>query len=156
MIRPTTTADVEPLMALVESSGQFDPAGLAHVRDTLVEALAGSGDCGWWTVDDGEPVGVAFCAPEPVTVGTWNLHLLWVREDRQERGYGAALVDTVEAALVERGARLLLVETSSLPAFAVARAFYARCGFRHEATVREFYDAGDDKLVYTRRVGARD
>lgn len=155
-------------MAMVESSGQFDADGLAHVRSSLEQHLAGEGDGLWLTAideptltavdepgltsDDGEPVGVAYCAPEPVTSGTWNLLMLWTRADRHGKGFGSGLVRQVENELQRRRARLLIVETSSLEAFAAARAFYAKCGFFHEATIKDFFSDGDDKLVFTKPV----
>ncbi|MDX2058509.1 MAG: hypothetical protein SFV24_11960 [Gemmatimonadales bacterium] len=62
------------------------------------------------------------------------------------------LVGQVEDAIRRRKARLLIVETSGLPAFAPARAFYPSCGFTLEATIRNFYADGDDKLVFTKSV----
>ena len=54
----------------------------------------------------------------------------------------------VEQDLRSAGARLLLIETSGVPDFAVQRAFYAGLGCHEEARIREFYAAGDDKIVY--------
>jgi GNAT superfamily N-acetyltransferase len=150
MIRSTQQSDASAILAIVEQSGQFDADGLAHVKDMLVRHLAGEGDGIWLTADDGEPVGVAYCAPEPVASGTWNLLMLWTRSDRHGKGHGAALVKQVERALQDQAARLLIVETSGLPAFAAARSFYAKCGFVHEASIRNFFAAGDDKLVFTK------
>lgn len=150
MIRDTERKDASAILKIVEQSGQFDADGLAHVAETLLQHLAGSGDGIWLTADDGEPVGVAYCAPEPVASGTWNLLMLWTRSDRHGKGHGASLVQQVEQALQGRKARLLIVETSGLPAFAPARAFYAKCGFVHEATIKSFFAAADDKLVFTK------
>ena len=150
VIRPTGPADRDAILALVEGSGQFEAAALAHVRSTLESHLAGQGDGIWLTADDGEPVGVAYCAPEAVTSGTWNLLMLWMRDDRHGQGHGTALVRQVEEALRSRKARLLIVETSCLPAFATARSFYAKCGFEHEATIRNYFAAGDHKMVLTK------
>ena len=93
---------------------------------------------------------MAYCAPEPVTSGTWNLLMLWTREDRHGLGHGTALVLDVERALRARNARLLIVETSASPGFAPARSFYAKCGFEHEATIRNFFAPGDHKVVLTK------
>lgn len=154
MIRNTVHTDMEPLLAIIAGSGQFDPDGVAHVRHSLDKHLAGAGDGLWLTADDGEPVGVAYCAPEALTSGTWNLLMLWTREDRHGRGHAAALVRQVEEEFDRRGVRLLIVETSSLPAFAAARAFYGKCGFTHEATIKNFFADGDAKLVFTKAVAA--
>lgn len=150
MIRDTVLSDAPAILKIVEQSGQFDADALGHVDETLKQHLAGSGEGIWLTADDGEPVGVAYCAPEPVASGTWNLLMLWMRSDRQGRGHGASLVRQMEQELRGREARLLIVETSGLEAFAPARAFYAKCGFVHEATIKNFFAAGDDKLVFTK------
>lgn len=150
MIRETIQTDSNALMEIVESSGQFDENGLAHVKETLNAYLAGESDGLWFTADDGEPVGVAYCAPEPVTDGTWNLLMLWTRHDRNGQGHGSALVSRLEQVLIERGARLLIVETSGQPDFEAARVFYSKCGFAREARIKNFFAAGDDKIVYTK------
>ena len=152
MIRNTEHADTPSILSIVERSGQFDAAGLAHVRGTLEQHLESRGDEIWLTAVDDEPVGVAYCAPEPVTSGTWNLLMLWIHEDHHGKGHGAALVSHVEQDLLRRSARLLIVETSGLPEFATARAFYTKCGFVHEATIKDFFAAGDDKLVFTKAI----
>jgi ribosomal protein S18 acetylase RimI-like enzyme len=150
MIRKTIPDDSSALLAILESSGQFDANSLEQVKATLASYLDGTSENLWFTADDGEPVGVAYCAPEPVTDGTWNLLLLWTRPDRHRQGHGSALFSQVENVLRERGVRLLIVETSGLDAFEPARKFYDWCGFRQEARVRNFFAAGDDKLIYTK------
>lgn len=50
--------------------------------------------------------------------------------------------------MTARAGRLLLVETSALPAFEGTRAFYRRLGYEEEARIRGFYAAGEDKVVY--------
>lgn len=155
-IRRTIADDTEALMAIVAESGEFDAESVAHVRATLAHFIRGETDELWLTAADPEPVAVAYCAPEPVTVGTWNLRMLWTRKDREGRGLGRALVAGIERELAARGARLLIVDTSSLPAYATARAFYARCGFREEARIRDFYTEGDDKVVFTKALAVAD
>lgn len=152
MIRETIQSDRDALLAMIENSGQFDENGLAHVAETLDGYLAGNSNDIWFTADDGEPVGVAYCAPEPVTNGTWNMLMLWTRRDRENRGYGSQLVNEVEQTLIEKSARLLIVETSGLPEFEKARAFYDRCGFAREAQIKNFFADGDDKITYTKQL----
>ena len=54
----------------------------------------------------------------------------------------------VESALAAGGERVLLVETSGLPAFERTRAFYRKLGYTEEACIREFYRAGEDKIIF--------
>jgi len=149
MIRPTTTDDMAALIALTDSIG-FEPNELEKLTGMLADYLDGNSnsDRFWLTDDDDGPVGVAYCASEPMTQGTWNLLLIAVRPDCQGQGRGKALMRYVEETLTARGARLLLVETSGLASFDRTRAFYRKCGYEEEARIRDFYKAGDDKIVY--------
>ncbi|MCW6511298.1 GNAT family N-acetyltransferase [Lichenifustis flavocetrariae] len=75
-------------------------------------------------------------------------HLIAVHPDRQGQGRGTALLRHVERVLAARGQRVLLVETSALPAFERTRAFYRQSGYGEEARIRDFYQAGEDKIVF--------
>ncbi|MEO0988029.1 MAG: GNAT family N-acetyltransferase [Cyanobacteria bacterium J06639_14] len=149
MIRPSTPDDMSALIALAEAIG-FEATELDELSGMLTEYFAGNlgPEHFWVTDDDNGPVGVAYYAPERMTAGTWNLYLIAIRPDRQGQGRGKALLRYVEQRLTARGERLLLVETSGLDSFESTRAFYHKCGYKEEARIRNFYDLGDDKLVF--------
>ena len=46
----------------------------------------------------------------------------------------------------------LIIETSSLDEYAPARGLYRKLGYEEEARLRDFYDAGDDKIVFCKRL----
>ena len=147
MIRPTLSDDTTALIALAEATNLFEPDQLEQLKTMLSEYFDGSDcDCIWITDDDNGPVGVAYCEPEPMTRGTWNLQLIAIHPERQGQGRGKALLSYVEHALASRGARLLLVET--MASLERTRGFYRQCGFDEEARIRDFYTAGDDKIVF--------
>ncbi len=153
MIRLTTPNDMIALIAIADATGLFEPNQLNEISGMLTDYFAsdsGNSDHFWITDDDEDdgPVGVAYCAPEPMTDGTWNLQLIAIRPDRQGQERGTALLGYVEQTLTVRGARVLLVETSGLPSFERTRAFYRKCGYDEEARIRDFYKAGEDKIVY--------
>jgi ribosomal protein S18 acetylase RimI-like enzyme len=153
MIRSTTPNDTISLIAIAEASGLFQPNQLDEIGEMLTDYFSSCSDSSnsdphWITDDDGKPVGVAYCASEPMTDGTWNLQLIAIRPDRQGQKRGTALLHYVEQVLTARGARVLLVETSGLPSFKRTRTFYRKCGYDEEARIRDFYKAGDDKIVY--------
>lgn len=150
MIRPTIDTDKISIINMIKESNQFDEEGLSFVEGILDQHLLEGSSAIWLTAFEEEPVGVAYCNPEPVSSGVWNLLMLWIREDKQRLGLGRKLVEQVERNLKEKGARLLLVETSSKPMFESARMFYAECGFTHEATIRSYFENGDDKLIFTK------
>ncbi|MEO8563979.1 MAG: GNAT family N-acetyltransferase [bacterium] len=106
---------------------------------------------------DGERVlGYACAGPTPATEGTFDLYWLAVDPAAQGKGVGRALVREVERDLRERGARLLLVETSSRPDYENTRAFYSRCGYTEAARIRDFYAPADDRIMLTTRLTTRE
>ncbi len=100
------------------------------------------------------PIGVAYYAPERMTSGTWNVLLIAVHPAHEGSGCGTALMRHVEADLAAHGARVVLVETSGLPEFERTRAFYRGIGYHQEARIRDFYDAGEDKIVFSKALPA--
>ena len=156
MIRLSTPDDTNALLALTDATGLFQPNQLDEVRQMLADYFGGDSDSDrfWIADDDNGLVGVAYCEPERMTDGTWNLQLIAIRPDRQGQGRGAILLRYVEQTLVERGGRMLLVETSGLPDFERTRAFYGKCGYEEEARIRDFYAAGDDKIVFRKVLNA--
>jgi len=153
LITKTEKEHQQALLNLIKTSGQFDQEGLAYIADTLDAHFQNPEEAIWLTAIVQAPIGVAYCAPEPMTSGTWNLLMLWIKDGFEGRGFGKALVQQVENELATRGARLLIVETSPLPKFDSARNFYDRTGFILEAEVKHFFDAGDHKLIYTKALG---
>ncbi len=150
MIRLTTPDDTTALIALAEASGLFDPNqtdDLAQMLDKHFRDRNETQDI-WLTDYDNEPVGIAYIAPERMTEGTWNLYLIAVHPDRQKQGRGKALLSHVEQMLMERGERILLVETAGTDDFEYVREFYRKNGYEEEARIREFYTAGVDKIVF--------
>jgi ribosomal protein S18 acetylase RimI-like enzyme len=158
MLRPTTPGDTAALIALADAIGLFQPNQLEELGDMLADYFGGNSDSDhfWITDDDDGPVGLAYCESEPMTDQTWNLQLIAVRPDRQGQGRGTTLLRYVEQTLTVRGARVLLVETSGLPSFERTRAFYRKCGYDEEARIRDFYEAGDDKIVYRKMLDAQE
>lgn len=145
-IRPLAPADVSAAKAVIDANDMFP----SEMLDDMVAGYF-TGEAAnefWLTYDDGSPVAVAYCAPERMTEGTWNLLLIAVRPDRQSQGIGNALMAHVELALAARGERVLLVETSGFDRYERTRAFYRRIGYDEEARIREFYQAGEDKIVF--------
>ena len=150
MIRLTTPSDTNALLALAEATGLFESSQIEELSQMLNQHFSNAADNQdvWVTDDENEPVGVAYVAPERMTEGTWNLYLIAIHPDHQKQGRGTALVRHVEQMLTERGERLLLVETSGLDDFEYVRAFYRKIGYDEEARIRDFYKAGDDKIIF--------
>lgn len=157
MIRSITPDDTDGLIALADAIELFSPDQLGELRQMLIDSLNQTGDtCPFWLTDDDDGlVGLAYCEPERMTSGTWNLQLIGIHPKHQRQGRGAKLLHFVEQALVDRGARILLVETSGTSDFEYVQAFYRKNGFDKEAQIREFYAEGVDKIVFRKVLSAQ-
>ncbi len=152
-IEATVRGDLIGFKEIIDDTGLFD----SILLDEMIAPFLNGADVldRWLTArGDDKPLGLAYYAPEPMTEGTWNLLLIAVAPTSQKLGIGSALVRRVERELAESGVRILLVETSGLPAFEKTRAFYRGIGFDEEARIRDFYQAGEDKVVFRKVLAA--
>jgi ribosomal protein S18 acetylase RimI-like enzyme len=90
--------------------------------------------------------------PTPMTRGTYDLYWLATSPAAQGHGIGRSLMDYVEARVREEKGRLLVLETSSKDSYIDTVRFYRRLHYEEAARIRDFYDRGDDKLVFVRRL----
>lgn len=140
-IRPATRTDIPALGKIAEGAGLF-PAEL--LPDMISTALHTGPDI-WLVSDPGQVAGFAFARPEEMTDRVWNILALAVAPDVHRKGHASALLSAMETQL---DARMIVIETTQLLEQAAARAFYEKEGYALEGTVRDFYAAGEDKLIY--------
>lgn len=145
-IRSVTPKDLPSLKAVIEANNLFPSDMLDEMIFNYFDN-ENSKDC-WLTYEEDQPVAITYCAPERMTEGTWNLLLIAVHPDYQGKGHGTSILCYIEQMLATRGERLLIVETSSLDSFERTQAFYLKCGYEKEAQIREFYQTGEDKIVF--------
>lgn len=148
-VRPVTRGDVAAIKRIADATGLFPSSMLDDMiapyfvdRDSKHLWVAGGAESA------GAAVGFAYCEPERMTVGTWNVLAIGVLPEHQGRGIGAAIMGYLEHVLRRRGQRILLVETSAMPEFQRTREFYGNLNYTAEARIRDYYDAGDDKIVF--------
>jgi len=151
LIRNVRKQDLEDLKIVIDTTGLF-PSDL--LEGMMSDYFSATSDQELWLTQEshGKAVAVAYCAPERFTDGTYNLYLIAVHGAYQGKGIGAELMRHVEQTLREKGNRILLVETSGLPEFELTRAFYHKCKYNREATIRDFYREGEDKVVFWKKL----
>lgn len=145
-IRPVTPDDIPAIKATIDANDLFP----SDMLDDMISDYFNNENSKdlWFTYEDDKPVAIAYCAPEKMTEGTWNLYLIAVHPHYQGEGRGTSMLHYLEETLATRGERILIVETSGLPDFERTRAFYRQRGYDREAQIREFYQAGEDKIIF--------
>ena len=152
MIRPTTPADTDDLVALADATGMFKAIEIVALREVLDDYHAANRVLGHRCVSaeaDGAIVGFAYYAPAAMTDRTWYLYWIAVRKDQQGQGLGSRRLRFVENDLAaDRKARVLLVETGSLPHYEMTRQFYRNHGYEQHALLQDYYADGDSMIVF--------
>jgi GNAT superfamily N-acetyltransferase len=84
--------------------------------------------------------------------GATDLYWIATAPGAQGRGVAAGLFRAVEEAARAAGRWLIVIWTSSRPNYAAARNFYLRMGCELSMQLTDFYDHGDDLVVFVRRL----
>jgi ribosomal protein S18 acetylase RimI-like enzyme len=148
-LRPLSRADRAPIERILRESGAFREDEIAVALE-LVDAPVEEGYRFLVAEVGGEVAGYACFGATPMTRGTWDLYWIAVDPRRQRGGIGRALLRAAEEAVRREGGRQLLVETAGKESYAPTRAMYSACGYREVARVPDFYEEGDDKVIYVK------
>ena len=98
------------------------------------------------------PVSIGYCAPEKLTDGTYNLYAIGVHKEHQRTGIGSEMMTYIEDYLSSLSTRILIVETSSDSQYKSTRQFYLSLGYTREAIISDFWKAGEDKIVFWKKL----
>jgi GNAT superfamily N-acetyltransferase len=149
-MRAMTRNDLQAVSSILHGTELFPSEMLAEMAEPY---LSGS-EPHIWLVAQAEAtvLGFAYCEPERMTDGTYNLLAIAVEPTQQSGGIGQLLVAAIEQKAKAMEARVLLVETSSLSEYKRTRSFYDQLGFDREAVIREFYAMGEDKVVFWKQL----
>lgn len=155
LVRRITTADRQAILELLASTEAFQPHELDVAMELVDTALNKPDQQDYlpYVLDTGGAIAAYACfGRNPMTRFTYDLYWLATRADQMRQGYGRAMFDFVEREIRTRGGRLLVIETSSKASYAGSRAFYLRVGCEFAASLPDFYDVGDDRVIYYKRL----
>jgi ribosomal protein S18 acetylase RimI-like enzyme len=147
--------DRSRIRTILEDTGVFRPFEIDTALE-VVDAYLESPDQDYFALGaftpDRDLVGYACYGPTPCTAGTYDLYWIGVSPRVHNAGIGTRLLAEVERRLAHSDARLVIIETSSLPMYAATRGFYEKRGYEICARVPDFYADGDDRLIYVKRI----
>ena len=148
-VRDAQPDDIPALQAVIRNIGLFTPEEADGFAGTIPGHFASPSQGHLWLLaDDGQ--GAAYLAPEAAGPGVWNLLFLGVLPEARRRGLARALIAEVEQRLRAQGARMLLIDTSTEPPMAAARALYERLGYERVGLIPDYWGPGDGKLTFRR------
>lgn len=150
-IRPVTTTDVDELKIVLDSCELFP----SEYLDEMISDYFNNAETEdiWFTfLIDEKPIAIAYCIPEKLTEGTYNLLAIGVSQNAQRKGVASAMMEYIEQQLKRKNGRLLLVETSSDEAQIAARKLYQKIGYKQVAMIDDFWKDGEDKIVFLKHL----
>jgi ribosomal protein S18 acetylase RimI-like enzyme len=150
-IKPITQSDIDGLKNVLDSCGLF-PSGYL---DEMIADYFKNVDTQdiWFTyIDNNSPVAIGYCVHEKLTSGTYNLLAIGVAESYQRKGVAIEMMNYIEQLLRQQNGRILIVETSSDSAQFGARKLYEKIGYKQETVIRDFWNDGEDKIVFWKKL----
>ncbi|MDO6445361.1 GNAT family N-acetyltransferase [Colwellia sp. 1_MG-2023] len=150
--RALTCDDLPTVKQIIDETEMFPSEMLDEMTAPFFDHTNSDNEDLWFVACSDQPVAIAYCAPERMTDGTWNLLLIAVSPKCQGLGVGKKFMVFLEQQIQNIPGRILLVETSGLPEFAITRNFYPQCGYTQVACIPDFYEAGDDKIVFLKKL----
>jgi GNAT superfamily N-acetyltransferase len=154
MITPAQEADGPQLLAITASAGVFTAEEITTVEELWNEYLVRGERASGYTFRvyrEGDTVlGYTCYGPRDLAKGAYDLYWIATAPAARHKGVGRALIAHVEEEVLYSGGRLILVETSGTPAYQPTRDFYLSCRYAWEATIHDFYDVGDDLVIFSK------
>ena len=155
MIRPTTPADIEQIVALADGTAVFKPAEIEALREVLDDFFKTNQAYGHRCIsleNNGRIDGFLYYAPAAMTDRTWTVWWIAVRKDVQAAGLGKRMLDYIESDIRAHQGRLITIETSSQSKYELTRRFYLKHGYEEIARITDFYADEDSMVVFSKRV----
>jgi ribosomal protein S18 acetylase RimI-like enzyme len=156
LVRPMTRDDRAVITDLIVSVENFNQAEIDCALE-LVDIYLDDPDQTDYSIvvaeDSTRGVHAYACwGPVPLTRGVYDLYWIATHPNSRGRGYGGFLMAYVEKKVRENEGRLLAVETSSKESYERTIEFYQRLGYEETSRIKDFYDVGDDRLIFVKRL----
>lgn len=155
-IRALEMKDRPKLLVILAETRAFTAEEIEVAADLIDTVLRDAGQRDYHVhcaVDErDEPVGYVCYGPSPMTQGTFDLYWIAVAPGVQGKGMGSRLLGFLEQRIRGMKGRMILVDTSSLPSYEKAQAFYLRRGFREVGRVPGYYWPDNDRITLCKKL----
>jgi GNAT superfamily N-acetyltransferase len=154
--RQTASAeDKQNIRNILDSSGffyDFEIDVAVELLEEYLKAGAASGYIFIFAEVEGQAVGYTCFGLIPCTRQSYDIYWIGVHDSMRGKGIGAMLLAETEQCIREMDGNGIYLETSSREKYIPTHNFYYKCGYKLESQIRDFYDFGDDKMIFVKRL----
>lgn len=150
-IRPASGEDLDTLSSLVEKVELMPGDMLAQSMAPFFDTNTDNELCMIAELNS-ETVGFYYAREEEMADGVWNMLIIAIDKSVQGQGLGRQLVAHLERRLRDQNQRMLIIDTSSDDQFLRTQQFYKKLGFRHIATIPNYWMDGEDKVTFIKQL----
>jgi ribosomal protein S18 acetylase RimI-like enzyme len=147
--------DIEAIEKIVRSSGFFSPVEIDIAVELAEEKLAeGTASSYEFLFVEYKNIvcGYSCFGLIPMTSDSYDLYWIAVNDNLRGQSIGKKLLAKSENIIFSLGGRRIFVETSSRNPYRPTHNFYESCGYHKEAILKDFYSAGDSKIIYSKEL----
>lgn len=149
-------SDLEFIGEILVSTGFFYDFEVATAVEIAEETLKKGKEAGYHFLfvedEDLKPYGFTVFGDIPCTKNRFDLYWIGVHEKMRGKGTGSVLLKESEKAVKALNGKILYIETSSREQYNPTREFYLKNGYKIETILEDFYDDGDGKVIYSKRL----
>lgn len=145
--------DAAAIRNIVTSTEVFRPDEVDVAVELIEERLHRGITSGYYFVfaeQAGVVVGYTCFGPIACTVSSFDLYWIAVAKELHGKKIGSGLMTETEKHIASMGGKRVYIETSSRSDYLSTRNFYLRHRYVIEATIKDFYDTNDDKVIYSK------
>ena len=147
--------DINRIREIVVSTGFFYDHETEVAVDLIRERLENGESTGYHFVfaeADGITAAYTCFGHDEMTKSCFDLYWIVTHNDFRGKGIGKLLLEETYREAKKLGCTMIIAETSGRDHYKPTRAFYDSAGYTLEATIRDYYDKGDDKCIYVKRL----
>ena len=150
-IKPEDRKSIEEILRASGFFYEFEiDIALGLVDEALLNGHEDSGNYWMKITDDREIVAFANYAKDSFSTHSWDLYWIAVHPNLRNNKYGSILLKAIEEDVRTSGGKILWIETSGRPLYASTENFYRKNGYTLQASLKDFYAAGDPKQIYSK------
>ncbi|MDR2400040.1 MAG: GNAT family N-acetyltransferase [Deferribacteraceae bacterium] len=148
--------DPENIYLIVKDTGFFKEEEAVMAKELALSELSKPGEYLFFVAEYGDKsVGYACYGNIPCSLGGYELYWIAVIREFQHHGTGKILLAAVEKAVRELGGRKIFVGTSGTDKYTPTRAFYEKNAYMKCAVLEDYFDLGDDEVIYEKVLSVR-